>query len=436
MALQCSALECVTSNINMKKMFCSKLWIVLVALLPALSVLSCTDASQEVMPEQVLFRMSSQDTVPYRIPAIAQLKNGRALALADYRLCNLDIGFGRVDIHGRISDRNGNKWGDEFVVVEGTGVFGDVDCGFGDPALVVDRESGEILLITVCGSTPYGAETTTRHNPNRVAIFRSRDNARSWEAWREITEEIYSLFDVSASGPIQSCFVTSGKIFQSEVIKVGSHYRIYAALTARPYGNRVIYSDDFGHSWSILGGSDALPVPYGDEAKCEELTDGSVVVSSRAWGGRYFNIYRYDDIATATGSWGEAAPSGRRVGGCAALENSCNGELLIFPVVRVSDGQSVNIALQSVPTGPQRKSVGIYYKEVTADETPETFAAQWSGPYLITEELSAYSTMIQLRNGLIAFYYEESDGSSPYGYDMVYRSISVDEITKGKYRSK
>lgn len=405
-------------------------------MLPALFVFSCTNLSDEVSQEQVLFKMTPQDTVPYRIPAIAQMSNGRILALADYRPCNLDIGFGRVDIHGRISSRNGVTWNDKFVVVEGSDVPGSVDCGFGDPALVVDRETGEVLLITVCGHTPYGAETTTRQNPNRVAMFRSYDNARTWEPWKEITEDIYSLFDESEYGPIQSCFVTSGKIFQSEILKVGTHYRIYIALTARPNGNRVIYSDDFGHTWNVLGGADALPVPYGDEAKCEELPDGSVVVSSRVWGGRYFNIYGYEDITSATGAWGEAAPSGRRVGGCAALENSCNGELLILPGVRTSDGQNVNLALQSVPTGPQRRSVGIYYKEVTSGETPETFAEQWSGPYVITEKLSAYSTMIQLRNGEMAFYYEESDGSSPYGYDMVYRKISLEEITEGKYHSK
>ena len=435
MVSQCSAQECVTSNINMKKIS-SILAIVLVALLPALFVLSCTRVSQVNSEDYVLFRITPSDTVPYRIPAIAQMKNGRILALADYRPCNLDIGFGRVDIHGRIASRNGVKWGEKFVVVEGSDVPGAVDCGFGDPALVVDRETGEVLLITVCGHTPYGAETTTRQNPNRVAMFRSHDNARTWDHWKEVTEDIYSLFDSSVYGPVQSCFVTSGKIFQSDVVKVGSHYRLYIGLTARPYGNRVIYSDDFGQTWNVLGGADALPVPYGDEAKCEELPDGSVVVSSRVWGGRYFNIYRYSDVSSAAGSWGEAAPSGRRVGGCAALENSCNGELLILPVVRVSDGQKVNIALQSVPVGPQRKSVGIYYKEVTDNETPETFAAQWSGPYIVTEVLSAYSTMIQLSGGNIAFYFEESDGSSPYGYDMVYKELELGEITEGKYRSK
>ena len=118
------------------------------------------------------------------------------------------------------------------------------------------------------------------------------------------------------------------------------------------------------------------------------------------------------------------------------MENSCNGELLILPAVRTADGQNVNIALQSVPTGPQRRSVGIYYKEVTSEETAQSFASQWSGPYVVTEKSSAYSTMIQLRSGDIAFYYEEADRLDVRGYDMIYRNFSLVELTAGAYVSK
>ena len=51
----------------------------------------------------LLFESRSTDTIPYRIPAIAELERGTLLALADYRHCGSDIGFGRVDIHGRIA---------------------------------------------------------------------------------------------------------------------------------------------------------------------------------------------------------------------------------------------------------------------------------------------------------------------------------------------
>lgn len=405
------------------------------AFLGALALASCN--TQTAATGQVLFQTAASDNIPYRIPAVSVMHNGDILALTDYRLCGNDIGYGRVDIHGRISRNGGRSWGKEFVLIEGSGVSGATDCGFGDAAIVADRESGDVLVMMVCGETVYWHETTTRQNPNRIAVLRSSDNGRTWSAWEEITESVYTLFDDSVHGCVQSCFVGSGKILQSKQIKVGSHYRIYAALCARPNGNRVIYSDDFGHTWHALGGPDALPVPNGDEPKCEELPDGRVVISSRAWGGRYFNIYEYTDVASGAGAWGEAAGSGKRVNGCASLENACNGEILIVPAVRKSDRKKVHLALQSVPLGPQRANVGIYYKELPEDIasiTPTSFAADWEKPYQVSDTTSAYSTMLQLKNCNIAFYYEESLTLNGRGYDMIYKEIPLEVITSDQYQ--
>jgi sialidase-1 len=401
------------------------------------SLISCNDAA--VVNKHVLFQTPVSDTIPYRIPAIAGMHNGDILALTDYRLCGNDIGYGRVDIHGRVSRNGGKSWGEELVLIEGSGVSGATDCGFGDAAMVADRESGDVLVMMVCGETVYWHETTTRQNPNRIAVLRSRDNGKTWSQWEEITESVYTLFDNSVHGCVQSCFVGSGKILQSRQIKVGSHYRIYAALAARPNGNRVIFSDDFGHTWHALGGPDALPVPHGDEPKCEELPDGRVVISSRTWGGRYFNIFEYSDIATGAGVWGETAGSGKRVNGCASLENACNGEILIVPAVRKADRKKVHLALQSVPLGPQRANVGIYYKELPEDcasITPTSFAADWEAPFQVSDTTSAYSTMFRLKNGNIAFYYEEAVTLDGWGYEMVYKEIPLSVLTSDRYTDK
>ena len=393
------------------------------------AAISC-NRTEIVYEDAVLFRNTETDTIPYRIPTVSMLSDGRLLALADYRHCKSDIGFGRVDIHGRIADEDG--WGEPFVLIEGTGVSRATDCGFGDAAMAVDRESGEILVITVCGETVYGHPTTTRQNPNRVALLRSRDNGKTWDHWKEITEEVYGLFDGSVHGPVQSCFVTSGKIFQSRCIKVGSHYRIYAALCARPNGNRVIYSDDFGRTWKALGGCDALAARAGDEAKCEELEDGSVVISSRITGGRIFNIFTYSDVEAGAGEWAEPAFSGAENEGCAAVANACNGEILFMPAKR-QDGGKVTLALQSVPLGPERRAVGIYFKEIDGIPEPSALASDWSGPFRVTDKPSAYSTMIPLDDGSVAFYYEESADPWPRGYDMVFRVLDLKDITDGKY---
>lgn len=382
----------------------------------------------------ILFKTEAPDTIPYRIPAIASLSDGSLLALTDYRHCRSDIGWGRIDIHGRMSYDNGATWDAEFPLLTGTGISKAVDCGFGDAALVADRESEEVLIITVCGETIYWHETTTRRNPNRMALLRSLDNARSWEPWVEITEDVYSLFDDSSYGCVQSCFVGSGKICQSRMFKYGSHYRIYAALCARPNGNRVIYSDDFGRTWAALGGPDALPAIDGDEPKCEELPDGSVVLSSRIRGGRIFNVFTYSDPSKGEGQWGEAVFSGPDNNGCTALDNACNGELLIVPAVRKADGKKVSIALQSVPLGPGRTRVGVYFKEVTGGMTPQAMASDWEKPYQVSERPSSYSTMAVQPNGNIAFYYEEENRTVEGGLDMVYKEIPVDTLTFDRYR--
>ena len=382
----------------------------------------------------ILFKTQAPDTIPYRIPAIASLSDGSLLALADYRHCRSDIGWGRVDIHGRKSYDDGETWTEEFPLLEGTGVSKAVDCGFGDPALAADRESEEVLLITVCGETVYWHETTNRQNPNRIALLRSLDNARSWEPWKEITEDIYSLFDGSSHGCVQSCFVGSGKICQSRKYKYGSHYRIYAALCARPNGNRVLYSDDFGRTWAALGGIDALPAINGDEPKCEELPDGRVVLSSRTRGGRIFNIFTYSDVSKAEGQWEEPAFSGADNNGCTAMDNACNGEILIVPAVRKSDGVKVSIALQSVPLGPGRTRVGVYFKEVTGGMTAQTMASHWEKPYKVSDQPSAYSTMVLQSNGNIAFYYEEENTPVEGGFDMVYKEIPLDSLTFDRYK--
>lgn len=387
--------------------------------------------------QQNLFITNSSSAYPYRIPAIAKAHNGDLIAISDYRPCGKDIGYGEVDIKGRISTDNGQTWGTEFFIADGTGKTdsnGSVDCGFGDAAVVADSESDAILLISVCGKTIYAASSTTRQNPNRVARFYSYDNGKTWTKHEEITESIYTLFDESRLGPVQSLFFGSGRICQSRQVKVGSHYRLYAALCARPGGNRVVYSDDFGKTWASLGTIHTSPASAGDEPKCEELPDGRVILSSRTNGGRIFNIFTYTDVAKAEGAWGNATRSEASNNGCIAVGNATNGEIMIIPATRNSDGKHVYVALQSVPLGSGRANVGIYYKELASDadfSNPSTFSADWDGKHQASYMGSAYSTMIMQQNDSIAFLYEESTFGSDY--TTVYKQYSLETITDGKY---
>lgn len=388
--------------------------------------------------EQPLFKTRAGQ-IPYRIPAIATAKNGNLIAVSDYRHCGADIGFGRVDLHYRISDNNGANWSKELTMVEGDGVTGSPKCGYGDCAIVADAKSNEVLVVCVTGNTVYGHATTTRQNPNRVAVLRSYDCGETWNAPEEITEDIYSLFDQSTLGPVQSLFFGSGRICQSRQIKVGKYYRIYAALCARPGGNRVVYSDDFGRTWKALGDVNISPAPNGDEPKIEELPNGDVLLSSRAWGGRHYNIFNYISRRKATGLWQEVAVSNEQQGGVVANQNACNGEILIIDAVSSTTGNVVPLALQSVPLGPGRANVGIYFKPLASKYTYQTsaaFASDWQGPFQVSDINSAYSTMTLQADGRIGFFYEEETYGPNTAYTEMYIPLSLERITGGAYVSK
>ena len=368
--------------------------------------------------------------IPYRIPAIATTKNGTLIAVADYRYCYSDIGFGPVDLHYRLSHDNGLTWGEERVLADGTGDETDVQnpqtawrYAFGDCAIVADRESQEVAVLCVGGKTVY--HRARRQNPNRVVLFRSHDGGETWDKGREITEQIYGLFDQRREGPINSLFVGSGKIHQSRYVKVGNFYRLYAALCTLS-GNFVIYSDDFGDTWRVLGDPNHSPARDGDEPKCEELPDGSVILSSR-YQGRLFNIFTFTDAARAEGSWDLRA----KALDMKNVQNACNGEIILLPVTRKKDSKKVWIALQSIPFGPNRTNVGFYYHELLADhEGAALFAYNWKKGLQVSTQSSAYSTFTLQKDGKLGFLWEEG----PTGYNIDYRPLSVEEITGGEYK--
>ena len=387
-------------------------------------------------------------TIPYRIPAIATASNGNIIAVADYRHSRADIGMatnGRIDIRARISKDNGATWGDIFDVIQGKGADGinpsnnDMYVGFGDPAIVADRESNRVLLITCSGNVSF--PNGQRNNHQGIAHFYSEDNGETWSTPVDREAHIYAQFDASQQYKAAAMFVGSGKISQSQYIKVGDYYRIYCAVLVKTQSsgnvNFVLYSDNFGENWTVLGGVDISPIPSGgDEPKAEELPDGSVIISSRTSGGRIYNIFSYTDSKKAEGSWGTAQYSNANNNGTVAVNNSTNGEILFVPAKRTADDKKVYLAFQSVPLGSGRANVGIYYKELEtlADfVTPQAIAADWDGRHQASYLSGAYSTMCLQKDNNIGFLYEEDTYGGNGGYTIVYKNYSVEYLTDSAY---
>ena len=384
----------------------------------------------------------------YRIPAIAKAHNGDLVAIYDYRVCHNDVGFGEVDQVMRRSTDGGATWSAETKIADGTGGGNHFGAAYGDPALVADRESDNMTLITVSGQQSYpGATATSRP---MVAALYSSDNGQHWSDPVDITSQFWgskgAMFqdeDTEAASTTfaYSGFFGSGKILQSRITKVGSYYRLYAAMLCRGKnvsGAYVVYSDDMGRNWSLLGGKNTIKACSGsDEPKVEELPDGSIVLSGRKSYGRYFNIWTWMTKPTAAnkageGFWGTDVQSNQQTNGISVGSNACNGEILLVDVKNSTTGQPAKLMLQSLPSGNDRSNVEIWYKDVTDDSaysTVSTFASNWTRGLRVSTTSSAYSTMTEQADGRIGFFYEEG----PATYCMVYVPLTIEKITDNNY---
>lgn len=449
-----------------------------------------------IMAQTTLFTSPCDEQtykVPHRIPAI--VKTGQKLiAFADKRYSQGDVGQSNDGTYGYQIDTKmrtnsytvlddgtitWDGWTDPITV---DGATGSADNGFGDVAVVADREDPQqIVYFCVAGNKQF--LDSENNSTNKIYRFRSNDGGKNWTN-KNITD---SIFNVTLGGHFDGAFFSSGSILQSSKIKVGSHYRLYAAIHTNIKGTlgntlttTVVYSDDFGYTWYRLGttGTDTtikkviewiLFIPHtreeGNEAKCQELPNGNIVVSCRAPEGRIFNIYNYTSLPTsatpaASGSW-----TGQKlVEWCE--DSGTNGAFHFVWASTGTDSEPALYALQSIPAQTTKKVMGsgssnnkdmrshltIFYKKIsdysnTSGITTDNFADNdenpWS-PCQITENHSAYSTMTQLNDGSLAFLYEDDEKSKFYSedhednwvpkgnaYDIKYQNLKISDIIPG-----
>ena len=422
--------------------------------LVSVSASAQTSASAIEAKKQTLFSSANHSSTPYRIPAIATLINGDILALADQRPCGADVGNGEVDIYAKVSKDNGATWTPSsndpsenggLMIADGSGKTSEWNTGFGDAAVVVDRESGDVLVICVAGKQVFSKGTSSDHN--KMARIKATYDEKTGELDWQAPEDVTTAFFDNLLPKAYTMFMASGRMIQSTMTKVGSHYRVYGALLVKDsssnYKNYVVYSDDFGVNWSILGNTDCIT--SADEAKVEELPNGDIVVSSRTAGGRIFNLFNFSDKEVATGEWKNQTSY------TFAGSNTCNGELLFYEGLVDANGTKYNVMLQSLPTGEKsdgflgfgaksgREKVSVYYKAFATNKASwsvSDFTSGWTKGIEVDNGASAYSTMTILENGEIGFLYEDNyDTSKADGdySDIVFVPLTVSEITGGAY---
>ena len=386
------------------------------------------------------------DPKSYRIPAITTTSSGRVIAVSDYRH-NLDdigrdvhgTGSKRIDLVMRYSDDNGATWSEKQTIAEGTDDQSATgyDCAYGDAAIAAVGEN--VLVMAAAGNVCYPYGSATSHN-RTVRLF-SADNGKTWSK-EDISERMF----ISSTATIpngHTAFFGSGKLAVDPNFNGTGNTRIYGGMlvkdNARTTNVYVVYTDDLGQNWKVLGGVKAAEA---DEPKVEILPNGQILLSARRQGGRLFNVFTYgtsdDDKANGTGTWSGTA-NGCNNGG----SNGTNGEIFLVDAKR-ADGTAVKLLMQSQPKGGSghydRKDVTIWYKEVDANTTytTTTIKDNWTEGMQVSYQQSSYSVATLQADGRIGFFFEEApcyDDDQAKGYCMVYTPLTIESITKVNYFS-
>ncbi|MFE2520630.1 exo-alpha-sialidase [Streptomyces mirabilis] len=238
-------------------------------------------ASGASFEQQVLFR-ASQDPgyACFRIPAVVRSTHGTLLAFAEGRVH--DCGdAGDIDIVVKRSTDGGRTWGPLQVVDEGAGDT------HGNPAPIVDRETGRIVLAETynTGRTDgRGCDVPCDRTPH---LQYSDDDGLSWSAPRDLSAEILppNWNSWYATGPVHGIQLTRGRHAGRLVFGVNTETWNGSRVTAN--NAALITSDDGGDHWRI-GASDSWPIADDgtfrqkpSELTLTERADGSVLVSGR-----------------------------------------------------------------------------------------------------------------------------------------------------------
>ncbi|MFD8302912.1 exo-alpha-sialidase [Streptomyces sp. NPDC059690] len=244
--------------------------------------------------QQVLFK-AAQDPgyACFRIPAVVRTTAGTLLAFAEGRRLNCGDAAD-IDIVLKRSTDGGRTWGPLRVVTAGGGDT------HGNPAPVVDRQTGRVLLAETynTGRTDSGSCSVPCDRTPHLQY--SDDDGVTWSAPRDLSDEILPADWNSwyATGPVHGIQLTRGRHAGRLVLGVNTETwngeRGEMELPPAGSGGRVtanhaalIVSDDGGDHWRV-GATDSWPIADDgtfrqkpSELTLAERTDGSVLVSGR-----------------------------------------------------------------------------------------------------------------------------------------------------------
>lgn len=336
-------------------------------------------ASSSTTPTDGEFRITlataGEGSPYYRIPALAVSAAGTVLAAYDARPTLRDLPS-NIAVLVRRSRDHGRTWEPPIVVRRDS-----APRGYGDPSFVVDRKTRRIFLF-YAASVRQGIFGSHRGNdendPNihQADLSWSDDDGLTWQH-RRITGAIkrpewVSLFASSGAGIQVQQGPHRGRLIQQFAVRVDTAFYAASAL-----------SDDHGATWRM----GALVGPGADENKVVELSDGRLMLNSRATPHR--RIAFSDDGGESWTGWRDEPQ----------LQDPANNGAIIRYDERDRGSRSHWLLLSNTDHRKERRNVTV---KLSCDD-----GATWPFRTVVDSGPSAYSTIARLADGMLGVLYEQ-----------------------------
>ncbi|TAM94554.1 MAG: exo-alpha-sialidase [Chitinophagaceae bacterium] len=349
-----------------------------------------SDTSQQL---HYVYQKGEDGYACFRIPALVRTVKGTLLAFAEARKNNCSDN-GNIDLVVKRSEDSGKSWGHLQVV------WNDEDNTCGNPAPVVDRRTGEIILLMTHNIGSDKEKEISQHtskNTRRVFVTRSADDGRHWTLPQDITTVVkLAGWTWYATGPCHGIQLKEGK-YAGRLIVPCDHVKSDTSYS------HIIYSDDDGTTWH-LGGS----APQGKLNECTvaEIGNGNILLNMRNYNRRF--KCRMQSVSTDGGiTWGPVFPASQ------LKEPVCQGSMLSFRIKRKSYLFFANPA-----DTLKRQNMTIYVSD--------NKGKSWRMLYQVYRGPSAYSDLTSLSQDKIAILFEAGK-ETPYE-GIAFEVVSVKHL--------
>jgi len=342
-----------------------------------------------------LYKAGEEGYSCFRIPSIITTTKGTVLAFAEARRNNCGDA-GDIELVVKRSSDGGKTWSALQMV------WNDSTNTCGNPAPVVDQNTGKIILLTTWNlGTDHEKDiiNKTSKDTRRIFILSSDDDGLHWSGATDITADLKdSNWTWYATGPGRGLQISRGK-HKGRLVVSTNHI---TGDTRQNYC-QAIYSDDGGVHWK---GGNVTKQDSVNESTIAELSNGRLMMNMRNASKK-----RTRQVAISKDggiNWSDIKAD------TTLIEPVCDGNLLQYKYP--GKKEALLFCNPASTSSRTQMTIRVSYND----------GKRWTAKKLLYAGPSAYSCLTVLPNGNIGCFYE-AGLQKPYE-GIVYQEISIEDI--------